>query len=160
MEQFGLAGIFLPFTARHQHYHQPSLPPKAAGPSFGNGPALATPPPPSRPDRVPDRKSWRRGGEIFPTDRRWRRILGPRREREQHRHDQNSHDDERADETRSRHVYAGKLLCVLPTTLAFPEERGESVRVTPTPAATRESAGGKTKRHRSRDAVGIREHPW
>jgi hypothetical protein len=42
------------------------------------------------------------------------------------------------------------------TTLAFPEERGESVRATPTCAATRESAGRKAKPLRSRDAVGIR----
>ena len=41
-------------------------------------------------------------------------------------------------------------------TLAFPETRGESVRATPTSAATCESAGEKTKHHRSRDAAGIR----
>src|SRR5580658_7799542 len=51
---------------------------------------------------------------------------------------------------------SGKLSCFLPTTLAFPEQRGESVRATPTSAATCESAGGKTKHHRSRDAAGIR----
>jgi hypothetical protein len=51
---------------------------------------------------------------------------------------------------------SGKLSCFLPTTLTFPAERGESVWTPPTSAATSETAGRKTKRHRFRDAVGIR----
>src|SRR5580704_6442556 len=51
---------------------------------------------------------------------------------------------------------SGNLSCFLSITLASPEERGESVRATPMSAATRESAGRKTKHRRSRDAAGIR----
>src|SRR5580693_3235035 len=42
------------------------------------------------------------------------------------------------------------------TTLAFPAERGESFGRHDRPRPRAKAAGGKAKRHRSRDAVGIR----
>jgi hypothetical protein len=54
----------------------------------------------------------------------WARGGSEQNSREQNSHGQISYDKERSDETRSQHVYAGKLSCSVPATLALPEERG------------------------------------